>query len=123
RAFIPGWEGNVSVKWLRRIKVSDQPWNFRSETARYTDPMPGGKWRQFSFIMEAKSVITQPSGGMKLPGPRLYEILGFAWSGRGKVTAVDGSGGGGKDWQAAALGEPVLNQSQPTARPPWRCER
>src|SRR5437773_7146968 len=55
RAFIPGWEGNVSVKWLRRIKVADQPWHFRSETARYTDPMPDGKWRQFSFVMECKS--------------------------------------------------------------------
>ena len=66
RLFVPGWEGNVSVKWLRRIKVGDQPWHFRSETARYTDPMPDGKWRQFSFEMECKSVITRPSGGMKL---------------------------------------------------------
>ena len=58
RAFLPGWEGNISVKWLRRIKVGDQPWHFRSETARYTDPMPDGKWRQFSMVMETKSVIT-----------------------------------------------------------------
>ena len=58
-AFVPGWEGNVSVKWLRRIKVGDQPWHFRSETARYTDPMPDGKWRQFSMDMECKSVITR----------------------------------------------------------------
>src|SRR5256884_602752 len=98
RAFIPGWEGNVSVKWLRRIKVGDQPWNFRSETARYTDPMPDGKWRQFSFVMECKSVITRPSGGMKLERPGLHEIQGFAWSGRGRITAVDGSTDGGKDW-------------------------
>src|SRR5213075_1580690 len=34
RALLPGWEGNISVKWLRRIKVADQPWYFRSETAR-----------------------------------------------------------------------------------------
>ena len=26
RVLIPGWEGNVSVKWLRRIKISDRPW-------------------------------------------------------------------------------------------------
>ena len=79
RLVVPGWEGNVSVKWLRRIKVGDQPWHFRSETARYTDPMPQGKWRQFSFEMECKSVITRPSGRhearraglVRDPGPRL----------------------------------------------------
>src|SRR3989442_1359409 len=79
RLLIPGWEGNVSVKWLRRVKLGDQPWHLRSETARYTDPMPDGKWRQFSFVMECKSVITRPSGGMKLAGPGPYEIEGFAW--------------------------------------------
>jgi sulfane dehydrogenase subunit SoxC len=79
RLFIPGWEGNVSIKWLRRIKLGDQPWNLRSETARYTDPMPDGKWRQFSFAMEAKSVVTSPSGGMTVR-PGEIEILGFARS-------------------------------------------
>ncbi|MGH8648263.1 MAG: sulfite dehydrogenase, partial [Burkholderiales bacterium] len=68
RLLLPGWEGNTSVKWLRRIKVTDQPAHFRSETARYTDPMPEGKWRQFSMVMECKSVITNPSGGMQLKG-------------------------------------------------------
>jgi sulfane dehydrogenase subunit SoxC len=119
RAFIPGWEGNVSVKWLRRIKVSDQPWHFRSETARYTDPLPGGKWRQFSFVMEAKSVITRPSGGMTLPGPGLYEIQGFAWSGRGKITAVDVSVDGGKNWQEARLEEPLLDKCLTRFRHRW----
>ena len=119
RAFIPGWEGNVSVKWLRRIKVSDQPWDFRSETARYTDPMPGGKWRQFSFVMEAKSVITRPSGGMRLPGPGPYEILGFAWSGRGKIRAVDVSVDAGRNWREAELAEPVLERSLTQFRLPW----
>lgn len=82
RLFIPGWEGNVSVKWLRRIKLGDQPWHLRSETARYTDPMSDGKWRQFSFEMEAKSVITSPSGGMKVK-PGEIEIVGFG----GQATA------------------------------------
>lgn len=119
RAFIPGWEGNVSVKWLRRIKVGDQPWNFRSETARYTDPMPGGKWRQFSFTMECKSVITNPSGGMQLRGPGMYEIQGFAWSGNGKITAVDVTTDGGKTWQEAKLEEPVLDKCLTRFRYRW----
>lgn len=119
RAFLPGWEGNVSVKWLRRIKVSDRPWHFRSETARYTDPMPGGKWRQFSFVMEAKSVITNPSGGMTLKGPGLYEIQGFAWSGRGKINAVDITTDGGRTWQQAQLEEPVFDKCLTRFRYRW----
>jgi sulfane dehydrogenase subunit SoxC len=119
RAFIPGWEGNVSVKWLRRIKVSDQPWHFRSETARYTDPMPGGKWRQFSFVMECKSVITRPSGGMKLAKPGPVEIIGFAWSGNGRITAVDVSVDGGRNWEQAELEAPVLDKMLTRFRYRW----
>jgi sulfane dehydrogenase subunit SoxC len=99
--------------------VGDQPWNFRSETARYTDPMPQGKWRQFSFTMECKSVITNPSGGMQLKGPGLYEIQGFAWSGNGKVTAVDVTTDGGKTWQEARLEEPVLDKCLTRFRYAW----
>lgn len=119
RAFIPGWEGNVSVKWLRRIKVSDQPWHFRSETARYTDPMPEGKWRQFSFAMECKSVITRPSGGMKMHGKGSYEIEGFAWSGNGTITHVDVTTDGGKTWREAALEAPVLEKCLTRFRYKW----
>jgi len=118
RAFVPGWEGNVSVKWLRRIKVADEPWHFRSETARYTDPMPEGKWRKFSFTMECKSVITRPSGGMKLArGP--VEIQGFAWSGNGHITAVDVSVDGGRNWHEAQVEGPVLDKMLTRFRFKW----
>ena len=111
RAFIPGWEGNVSVKWLRRIKVGDQPWHFRSETARYTDPMPEGKWRQFSFVMECKSVITRPSGGMKLTGPGSVRDRGLRLVGQRHASrAVDVTVDGGRNWQQARLEEPVLDK-------------
>jgi sulfane dehydrogenase subunit SoxC len=120
RAFVPGWEGNVSVKWLRRIKVGDQPWHFRSETARYTDPMPDGMWRQFSMVMECKSVITRPSGGQKLTGPGMYEIQGFAWSGNGTITAVDVTVDGGRTWREARLEEPVLDKCLTRFRYAWK---
>jgi sulfane dehydrogenase subunit SoxC len=119
RAFFPGGEGNVNVKWLRRIKVGDQPWHFRSETARYTDPMPDGKWRQFSMEMDTKSVITSPSGGQKLAGAGTYEIRGFAWSGRGKIAKVDVSMDGGKNWREAVLEEPVLDKCMTVFKAPW----
>ncbi len=118
RLIVPGWEGNISVKWLRRIKLGDQPWHLRSETARYTDPMPDGKWRQFSFEMETKSVITSPSGDMTIrPGP--LEILGFAWSGTGTVRAVDVTFDGGRSWREAWLEEPVLDKCLTRFRLPW----
>ncbi|MGD9784548.1 MAG: sulfite dehydrogenase [Hyphomicrobiaceae bacterium] len=119
RALIPGWEGNVSVKWLRRIKVGDKPWHLRSETARYTDPMPNGKWRQFSMVMECKSVITNPSGGMQLKGPGIYEIEGFAWSGNGTIKHVDVTVDGGKTWREARLEEPVLDRCLTRFRYLW----
>jgi len=118
RLLVPGWEGNVSVKWLRRIKVGDEPWHFRSETARYTDPMPDGMWRQFSFEMECKSVVVRPSGGMKIR-PGMNEIQGFAWSGNGKIRAVDVTVDGGVTWQEARLEEPILDKCLTTFRYRW----
>jgi len=82
----------------------------REETSKYTDLMPDGKARQFTMEMEAKSVITFPSGDMKLPGPGFYNITGLAWSGRGGVQSVSVSTDGGKSWFPANLGsvpEPI----------------
>ncbi len=100
RLFLPGVEGNASVKWLRRIELADQPFMTREETSKYTDPLPDGTARIFSLDMDAKSLITEPSFPDKLTGPGWWEIRGIAWSGRGKITRVDVSGDGGRTWQA-----------------------
>jgi sulfane dehydrogenase subunit SoxC len=99
--------------------VGDRPWQTRWETAHYTDLMPDGTARQFTFVMEAKSVITAPSGGQRLPGPGFVEITGLAWSGRGKVARVDVSTDGGASWAPAALQEPVLPMAWTRFRFPW----
>ena len=113
RQFLPGWEGNISIKWLRRLEVSDKPFYTREETSKYTDLITKtGKARIFTFTMDAKSVITFPSGEMKLPGPGFYEITGLAWSGRGKIARVEISTDGGQTWSLAALQDPVLPISQ-----------
>jgi sulfane dehydrogenase subunit SoxC len=120
RLFLPGWEGNISIKWLRRLEVSDQPYYTREETSKYTDLITTtGKARIFTFTMDAKSVITFPSGAMKLPGPGFYEVTGLAWSGRGKIARVEVSTDGGKTWYLAALQEPVLPICQTRFRFPW----
>jgi sulfane dehydrogenase subunit SoxC len=122
RLFLPGYEGNMSIKWLRRIKLGTQPFHTREETSKYTDLMPDGKARQFTFLMEAKSVITHPSGGHQLREPGLYEISGLAWSGHGKIRSVDVSTDGGATWRAAQLQEPVLDKCLTRFRLPWRWE-
>ena len=119
RLLLPGFEGNTHIKWLRRLEVSDKPFMSREETSKYTDLLDGGKARQFSFTMEAKSVITFPSGDMKLPGAGFYEITGLGWSGRGKVKRVEVSTDGGKSWGIAALDEPIMSICHTRFRFPW----
>lgn len=119
RLLVPGFEGNINIKWLRRLEVSDMPFMTREETSKYTDLRPSGKAVQFSFEMEAKSVITSPSGEMTLDGPGFYEITGLAWSGRGAVRRVDVSIDGGRTWREAALQQPVLPVCHTRFRLPW----
>jgi len=120
RLLVPGVQGVSSVKWLRRLKVGDQPWNTREESLHYGDLMPDGSHRQYTWIQEAKSVITRPSGGQMILAQGYHEITGLAWSGRGKVKRVDVSSDGGRNWRTAALQEPVLSKSLTRFRLDWR---
>lgn len=120
RLVVPGWEGNVHIKWLRRLKLGERPWQHREETSKYTDLMPDGKARQFTFVQEASSVITTPSPEKQLKDKGFYEIRGLAWTGNGKIARVDVSTDGGRNWQAAALQEPVLSKCLTRFRFPWR---
>jgi len=120
RLFLPGYEGNMSVKWLRRLKVNAAPTMTRDETSHYTDVMLGGKAKILTFPMGVKSVITSPSPTMSLPQPGLYEVTGLAWSGAGKIARVEISADGGASWGEAALTEPVLSKSFTRFRMAWR---
>ncbi len=110
RLVVPGVQGVSSVKWLRRIKVGDMPWNTKDEAVHYTDMMPDGRFRQYTSIQECKSVITTPSGGQALLDKGYYNVSGLAWSGRGKITQVDVSFDGGRNWRRARLEGPVLDK-------------
>ena len=120
RLLVPGVQGVSSVKWLRRIEVGDQAWHTREETLHYTDLLPSGKSRQFTWIQEAKSVVTSPSGGMTLLDQGgYYEITGLAWSGRGRIKRVDISTDGGRNWRMARLQEPVASKALTRFRADW----
>ena len=119
RLLLPGWEGNSSVKWLRRIELAEQPFMTREETSKYTDPLGDGNTvRQFSFVMDARSIITDPAFPRVIE-PGWHEIRGLAWSGRGRITAVDVSADGGTTWQAATLQGPVLPKAHVRFRHRW----
>ena len=120
RLFLPGYEGNTNVKWLRRIKVTAEPTMTKDETSKYTDIQPNGRALMFTFPMEVKSVITSPSGMQKMQGPGLYQISGVAWSGFGRIRRVEVSADGGKSWAQAALDGPVLPKALTRFRMAWR---
>ena len=120
RLFLPGYEGNMSVKWLRRIKVTAAPSMTKDETSKYTDLLPDGRSLMFTFPMDVKSVITSPSPGLELAGPGLYQISGMAWSGLGRISRVEVSADGGANWAEAALSEPVLDKAVTRFRMAWR---
>lgn len=120
RLFLPGWEGNTNVKWLRRLKVMNGPIMSREETSKYTDLLADGTARQFTFDMEPKSLITRPSGGDHLAGSGPYEITGIAWSGRGAIVSVEVTTDGGATWTRAELQSPVLRIAHTRFRQMWK---
>ncbi len=108
RLLNPGWEGNTAIKWLRRLEVGDKPWHHREETSKYTDLMPDGTARQFTFVQECNSVVTNPCPEKPLRGKGKYFIEGLAWSGRGRIKHVDVSVDGGVTWREARFTSQVI---------------
>jgi sulfane dehydrogenase subunit SoxC len=105
RLMVPGWQGNLHIKWLRRIKATDAPTHTRDETSRYSLLMPNGKAEEFAFAIPVKSLITRPSYGQNLAQPGPCWISGLAWSGEGGIAKVEVSVDGGRSWVPAKLEE------------------
>ncbi len=120
RLFLPGWEGNASVKWLRTLKVTEAPTMSKDETSKYSDLAEDGNARLFTFPMAVKSVITSPSPGLDLATPGIYQISGIAWSGAGRISRVEVSADGGNSWAEAALDEHALPKCLTRFRAAWR---
>jgi sulfane dehydrogenase subunit SoxC len=120
RLLVPGFEGIRNVKWLRRIKLGDEPFMTKLESAGYSRTrLSDGKSRWFQLEMGPKSVITRPSGGQQLAAPGFYEISGLAWSGAGAIRRVEVSTDGGRNWKNAVLQNPVLRMAHTRFRLPW----
>jgi len=120
RLLLPGYEGNMNIKYLRRIKLVEEPAMSFWEARTYAQILPNGKAYQFYLLQEVKSFITQPSPGLTLKEPGLYEISGIAYSGTGRIAKVMVSADGGRSWADAALQEPVMSKAFTRFRMPWR---
>jgi sulfane dehydrogenase subunit SoxC len=118
RLLLPGWEGNTNVKWIRRIELSDRPFMTREETSKYTDPLANDTARIFSFVMDARSLITYPAYPVTV-SRGWVEINGIAWSGYGRIQGVHVSTDAGKTWTPARLQEPVLPKAHTRFRHLW----
>jgi sulfane dehydrogenase subunit SoxC len=125
RFLAPGFEAINSIKYLRRIKVVDSPYFQQRETSGYQTLITAGNYadgkaRWFQFEMGPKSVITRPSGGMRMGDPGYFEITGLAWSGAGAVRRVEVSTDNGKSWKDAELQSPVLPKAHTRFTLPWK---
>ncbi len=120
RLLLPGFEGIMNVKWLRRIKLVNEPAMTKDETSKYTILLKDEKAWQFVFPMEVKSIITRPAPGLTLKGPGFYEISGLAWSGNGSIRQVDVSADGGRSWAPAALQDSILPKAPVRFRASWQ---
>lgn len=120
RLFLPGWEGNASVKWLRHLKLTDQPGYTKDETSKYTDRDADGRAAMFTFQMGVKSIITSPSLGLDVGESGVYQVSGLAWSGAGRIRRVDVSADGGRTWAEAQLDSEPKTKSLTRFRLPWR---
>ena len=119
RLFVPGWEGNISVKWLTQIKLTREAAQFRDETSKYSDTLHDRSSYQFTFPMGTKSLITSPSGQMSLDRPGIYQVTGVAWSGSGSIRRVEVSADGGQTWADAAIQGLQLDKALTRFTIPW----
>jgi sulfane dehydrogenase subunit SoxC len=119
RLLLPGYEGNMNVKWVTSLFVTDAPAHTKSESGEYSELLADGQIAQFTFGMGVKSLITHPSALMRMQGPGFYEISGLAWSGAGKIAGVEVSADGGQTWADAELAGPVLSRALTRFRIPW----
>ena len=118
RLFLPGWEGNASIKWLQNLVVTNQPAYSKDETSKYTDRDYDGRAAMFTFEMGVKSVITSPSLQLDMGPHGVYQVSGLAWSGAGRIKSVEVSADGGKTWALAALDSEAQSKSLTRFRVP-----
>lgn len=115
RLIVPGWPGSCSQKWLTRVEIRDRVHDGPKMTGtsyrlpnRSVEPGEAVDEKDFRIIesMPVKSLITHPATGHRSAGGEI-EVRGHAWTGEGRVDAVDLSFDFGATWKRVALDDPV----------------
>ena len=104
RLLLPGYEGNMNVKYLRRIKLVEEPAMSFWESKTYAPILPNGKAYQFYLLQEVKSFITQPSPGLNLKEPGLLRDLRHRLLRRWPDHQSDGFGRWRESWARRPCG-------------------
>jgi DMSO/TMAO reductase YedYZ molybdopterin-dependent catalytic subunit len=110
RAIVPGWYAMASVKWLRRIIVTDKPFNGFYQSLDYTYWDRSGVLPTLAPLTEqqTKAEIARPENNEVIAANAVYRVYGAAWTGTGEIARVEISFDSGESWQDAKLvGEPV----------------
>jgi DMSO/TMAO reductase YedYZ molybdopterin-dependent catalytic subunit len=112
RAIVPGWYAMASVKWLRRIIITNKPFNGFYQSLDYTYWDRSGPLPTLAPLTElqTKAEIARPETGESLAADSAYRIHGAAWTGTGEIVRVDITVDSGNTWhEAKLLGQPAKN--------------
>jgi DMSO/TMAO reductase YedYZ molybdopterin-dependent catalytic subunit len=108
RLLVPGWSGNWSVKWLRRLEVMDHmPACWYHYQFYYYADSPDSTDKELITTIGVKSIVTHPNDDTERMSTGPHIVRGYAWSGAGAITQVEVSVDGGETWNAAHLEPPV----------------
>ncbi len=118
RAIVPGWYGMASVKWLRRIMITDRPFHGYFQSMEYS------RWERVAGLpslqplteMGVKAEIVHPARHGRVPRSALCRVSGLAWAGEAAVAAVAISVGEEGPWAEAQL----LDAPRPHVWVRWR---
>jgi sulfane dehydrogenase subunit SoxC len=127
RLVVPGWYGMTSVKWLERITLVDRPFegyqqshSYRLRQAEDEEGEPLGRMLPRALMAPPGVPDFLTRRRHVAAGRRVLE--GRAWSGFGRIVAVEVSDDGGASWRAAELAEPAARWAWTAWRLEWDAE-
>ena len=105
RLLVPGWYGMASVKWLKRIIVTDRPFPgfFQTMVYSYYERRGGLPVLVPTTELQVKAEIARPARQEIVRTGSAYRVHGAAWTGESDVRKVEVSTDSGKNWAEARL--------------------
>jgi DMSO/TMAO reductase YedYZ molybdopterin-dependent catalytic subunit len=120
RAIVPGWYAVASIKWLRRIIVTDRPFTGYYQTMDYSYWKRRGDIGELAPLTELqiKAEIARPARGEIVSANSNVRVQGAAWTSDVEIAKVELSTDSGENWNEATL----RGESKPNAWRLWEFE-